>query len=171
MLIFLYYIAIIALLLVSSIFNFNYSKGIVELLLVLNGVSILMFLFRREKYEFLKKQYLKHSYFILIGFVIVYFQFPLDLVLGYQSEFDNKSFVQSSLIVPNLIIVSIGLHAFFIGYIISDFKLSNVSLGEPAKKKKITIVPSYLLDFFTLIMLLGYFATINPLYFMGGYSY
>src|SRR5690606_13564158 len=112
-----YFVLIIVLLTYYQFAPEIMDKEIMSLLLVVVFVSLLLFFSRGETNGSLKGQYLKHSTLAILGIVIVFFQYPVDYVVG---NFDNSNmviWVNHKIVVKSLTLSIIGLICFLLGYI------------------------------------------------------
>lgn len=131
-------------------------------LLVICGVSLFLFLVKREPCLGLRGNYLKASTILVLGYLIVHFQYPIDMLFGFSDTGDTHIWVSESVIIKALALAVIGLLAFFIGYILRGSRLP--------KSQNIDIVSVRLLSFGALFSLLFYFYFADPLYILGGYG-
>lgn len=166
-----YFIGIAISFLVFSLFDSSFNNELLEIILLINFISIFIFLIRKEENKGLQKQYFRHSYFFLVGFIIVYFQLPLDIIFAGESPYDGELYVSSSLIIPNAVYSAIGLHFFLVGYelYILKSKAKGVFVLRQSENKY-NVVNCKLLNYLTLISFIGYIGTINPMYLTGHYG-
>lgn len=130
----------------------------------LAGVSLIIFYSKREKYVLLKRQFFKHSNLVILGFIIVHFQYYIDLSLGNIDVDETNIWINSSIILLSFTISLIGLFSFFLGY--SSFKKKLVNHIVRMN----TITDTRLLTFFAFIFFILYFVTANKVYFLGNYG-
>ena len=81
---------------------------------------------RRIKEGFL---YLSHSNLFLLGYVIVFYQYFVDLWFGNVTV-DNPVFMFSQTIIPAIILANIGLVAFLLGFSIKGGYKLRAGIGE-----------------------------------------
>jgi oligosaccharide repeat unit polymerase len=162
-------IILVTLLFASISLYFIYPDGMDKELFIINfGVLFIIlgvFISRKEKVESLKKQFLKHSNLFVLGFVIVHFQFYMDYLLSNTTK--NNTYVWYDInVVNNAFILSLtGLIAFFLGYFIFFFKQYKTPKTKLYKKSS-----TLLLSYFSLVFLVVFYATVNPLYLAGFYG-
>lgn len=164
-LIFLVNITILTLVLFFYIF-FEYSLSNTFILFFISMAFILLFIFflRVERNEILKKNYFKHSVLVLLGFFVVSFQKYIDYYLGYIDKNELLMLVSEDSAAKSLIIAFLGLVSFFIGYILKSNKLNITS------RNYFQSTSTQILTFLSVIFLLFFLFTVNPLYVMGGYG-
>lgn len=138
----------------------------IVVLLSLVAFTLILFAIRKESINNLKGQYLKHSNLILIGIVIVHFQYPLDFVLGNISENDWFIWINHSIVVESLCYSTIGLISLLLGYL--SFWEKKKSLNNSSKSER--AFSTKVLMWFAGVLLAAYFATVNPLYLAGHYG-
>lgn len=139
-----------------------------EVMIILLGVifiSVLFFGLRNEKEPLLKGQFLKHSTLALLGIIIVHFQYYVDYLLGNITSSDLFIWVNTTIVVKGMILSSIGLLAFLIGYL--SCKRGSINLTRNNLR---TISHTKFLNIFAGIALFTYFYTVNPLYLIGFYG-
>lgn len=114
----------------------------------------------------LHNRILKHSNLLILSIVIVNFQYPIDYVLGNSLPSDSFIWVNETIVPKSLILSSIGLLSFLIGYLLFS------SLAKKGLDRKLTepIYTFFILKIFALLSLITYFYTANPLYLGGGYG-
>src|SRR5690606_18392856 len=84
--------------------------------LIINIVIILCFISKKDSLELLTGQYLRVSNLFLLGFIIVHFQFYLDLVLGNFDLGRTDLIVDEKVILKSSIISTIALLSVIMGY-------------------------------------------------------
>lgn len=142
----------------------NINIPVILTLLCIVGLVLSLFFIRKENSQSLKKQYLKHSTFVIIGLIIVNFQFPLDLILGYDDGSDSFIWINSSAVTKSIILAVIGLVSFLLGYLFyeSHKEIKKIEIERP--------VSSFFLIIISVFFLVTYFLTVNPLYLVGAYG-
>lgn len=140
------------------------NKGTLVFLLIVVLICLILFALRKEPYPFLKKNYLKHSTLALIGMVIVFFQMPIDYILGNINSSDLFIWVNTKIVLKTVTLAVIGLISFLIGYLLF-FKRRTPKVTRPELPVKTEI-----LNIIAAILLIVYFLTINPLYLAGYYG-
>lgn len=157
--------------LLTLVIYYNYVPDVMDrkvmiLILLLVGVSLLSFSLHKESEEKLKGQFLKHSIFIILGFIIVHFQFYLDYIVGNLSENDIKIWINTKIVNKTMILSAAGLVSFIIGY--SNYKTKKrLTDNSPLRYKPIHVK---VLVFIAAVSLVAFFLTVNPLYLIGYYG-
>jgi hypothetical protein len=141
------------------------DKDIMGTLLFLVFIILLVFILRKEHNIHLKGQYLKHSTLTILGIVIVHFQLYTDYVLGTISNRYWIIWVNHTIVVKCLILSIVGLLCFLLGYLFNKKE----KRGIKAIPYESPISVQFLLWLATAL-LIGYFATVNPLYISGHYG-
>lgn len=141
--------------------GFEYFSLIFLFLILL--ISTMAFTVKGENYAEIQGQYLKHSTIFLIGYFIVHFQFYLDLILGYETLNNNFVVVNENIIIKCMVISLIGLICFYIGYSISV-------LIKRVEKEYYSLASTMFLDLISIVILIYYYISVNPLYLTGGYN-
>jgi len=141
------------------------KTAIMITLIIIVAIILTLFSLHKEKVFNLKGQFLKHSTIILIAFLIAHYQYYIDYLLGFAS-YDNLYFwVNHTIVIKAMLLSTIGLIAFLIGYL----SFIKKSLKQPIKKKEKIAGTTYLI-FLSIICLSIYFFTANPLYLIGFYG-
>ena len=104
-----------------------------------------LFFFKAQKDNLsviLKKIYLRHSVFFIICFVIVFFQFDLDYILGLKDESLDYVWIDTSIVCKSMALSNIALISVYLGYLMykkntSNNIISNYKLYSPELSKKI----------------------------------
>lgn len=133
--------------------------------IVLTFCSVFLFLFFRESNPTIKKQLLRISYLFILGYIIVNFQFYLDFLLGNTQNFRGNYFIYNYVVSKSSIISSIGLNAFFIGYLL---KTSSKIRIKPSKK--IFRMSEWFLVVSVLLSFGIFYLTADKRYFSGQYG-
>lgn len=158
---------VIILSLILLMVNDSYDESLLQLVVLLAVIPILTFFLSNSRIEGLKGQYLRTSYVFLIGFLIVFFQYNLDLTVKNVTV-ANSVFASTSSICPAAIMSLIGLCSYVIGTN-SGMQNRNVNIiqkKEPISKRYL-MVQKYLFVFFVLVYL--YYNATNIL--SGGFIY
>ena len=139
------------------------DKNVIFILLLINFVSIFLFLFKKENKKELRKQTFKFSTLFVIGFCIVHFQYHVDYLLDNVDENNLYIWINKNVVVKSLVISTAGLISFFIGYLI--LKKSKI-----INSKKQQANSTKLLVGIAAVMLVLFVVTVNPLYLAGFYG-
>lgn len=142
----------------------EFSITLVKFNLIIVFISTIIFLLSKNL-VFFEKQYFRHSIFILIGVLIVHFQYFLDLLVGNLDISDLTIWVNIKVINKTILLSSIGVISFFLGYISFNKK----SVGS-TDIDKLSFVGTMFLKFCGLAFLILYFYLANPIYFLGNYG-
>ncbi|MEK6513459.1 O-antigen polysaccharide polymerase Wzy [Myroides odoratimimus] len=158
-------IFMITLLLYSLSINNEFSSSLLSITLILVVVCTAIFVLSTfvDPVREIRRQYIRPIYLFLLGYLIVFFQGYLDLLLGYIDEFDKFYFVHPSLINQSALLSLLGLVALFMGYFSYKKKLLRIKV-----KYKITPLKGLILFFTFLHVLYIYFNISTILY--GQYS-
>lgn len=141
------------------------DKSVMTSLLILVLLCLILFFFRKEPCVSLRGQYIKHSTLALLGIIIVFFQYPLDYILGNFGDSPDMYFwVNSNIVIKSLTLSVIGFLCFLIGFLSFRFR------GKRKKPKEETPANVDFLVFLAAIMLVIYFMNLNPLYLAGHYG-
>ncbi len=111
----IYIVELIFLLVGYYTFPKDYNSKIIISLLILNAINTFFFFLK----IWTRIPYTKNklaSLFFVFSYVIVFFQKYIDLVLGI-CDFDNDTFVSANIVVKCCLISTIGLTAFYLGYL------------------------------------------------------
>ncbi len=141
------------------------DREVMTLLLFIVFISLLFFTLRKEKENALKGQFLKHSTLALLGILIVHFQYYIDFLIGNITSIELFIWVNNSIVVKSMILSTIGLLSFLLGYLVykkENIVFSKVNLNNNYHTKYLTIAAA--------IALAIYFYTVNPLYLLGYYG-
>lgn len=162
-------IAFYVILLIISIFRFYfeyYSFLSIESLsftLITVAIVIFVFLFRRDPYPLLRKNYLKISTLFIVSYVLVHFFEYLALVLKEQDrilgvEFIDVNYVNSAAICSLCLFL-----IFLIGYCVTNtgFSANYCFKGSYSKK---------FLEYAMLLSLIVFYFSAGPSYLNGGYN-
>tara|TARA_R110002050_G_scaffold300443_1_gene469814 strand:- start:23 stop:1459 length:1437 start_codon:yes stop_codon:yes gene_type:complete len=164
---------IIIFLLILFIAFYNVTPNIMDsdvmlVILIVLLLSTILFFTRNEKINALKGQFLKHSNLVVLGLLIVHFQMYADFILGYTGMSDSFIWVNESIVIKSMTLATIGLLCFYLGFLSynKDFKRNG---GKRIKPQYEYISVKFLMYISTLVLLI-YFATVNPKYIMGHYG-
>lgn len=141
-----------------------FSLSTISTTLFISIIVFILYVLKGESNLMLKGQYFRISNLFLVGFIIVHFQFYIDLVLGNFGTERMDFIIDLSIVNQSIILVSSALTAFFIGYLLNN--------REIIPKKNYTSKLDYLLGLELLVYLLFvvFFVTAEKNYFLGGYS-
>lgn len=134
--------------------------------LLLVVVCLCVFYARREKVSALRGNLLRHSSLAILGFMIVHFQYYADYVLGNALEDNLQIWVSQGVVIKGMLLSTIGLVCFFIGYLLRaerSFDVKNHVVGPELSNL-------YFLKVLAFVFLCAYFLTVNPQYMAGGYG-
>lgn len=141
------------------------GKSSMALVIFLDVVALFLFVKRKETTTFLNGQFLKHSTLFLVGFLIVHFQYIIDYLIDNVDDTNFFIWVNRSVVIRGLLISSLGLISFLLGYLIFNSKKKKLS----KRNKEITVTTTGL-KIAASVSLLIYFLTVNPLYLLGYYG-
>jgi hypothetical protein len=148
-----------------SIVPMEMDQSVMTLLIVTIFGSIILFACTKEENIYLDGQFLKHSTLFLLGYCIVHFQYYLDYLLGNVTSSYSFIWVNKSVVIKAMVLSTIGLLCFLIGYL--SFK--NTFKKKLGTRSEIAVGVNFLL-IISLISLITYFVTVNPLYLLGFYG-
>lgn len=106
------------------IYKGNYNPQVLAFLVFLGVVNILLFFYARRVFRLSLQEKLISTVFVL-GYIIVFFQKYVDLILGFCWS-SSPLFFQSSLIIKCCTMSVIGIVSFSIGYLTKNRKRFNV---------------------------------------------
>lgn len=126
-------IFIIVLLLLFSFMRLTYAPNIPSvnftfITLILAFCSIILFVVTNEPDSNLQNQYFKISTIFIIGFVIVHFQFYADFIFGNNEYFSFDYFINRRVASKSMLISSIALYSFFLGYLINHYSKAKTNI-------------------------------------------
>ena len=139
-------IIIIISLVIWAIIPSCYDETIMCITLFMSLLSVLSYIVTINNDKKMRGQYLRTSYVFFIGFLIVFFQKNVDLVLHYINKSDDV-FASDSIICSCALFSLIGLSSFVIGSSIAVLKL------KPFKKVQMTSVPISFISFQKLLFI------------------
>lgn len=159
---YLFYLSLLLLNVISiSWFDeLSFNSENVLFLIILNLPAIILFFFRKDNQ--LSKNKIKHSDLIILGLIVVTFQYPIDFLIGYVTE-DHSVWINKQIVIKAMLLSIIGILAFITGY-------STLRKFKPKKIKELQKVSTKWLTLFSAICLFGYFYFLNPLYLTGFYG-
>ncbi|MNK00943.1 hypothetical protein D3C87_187360 [compost metagenome] len=148
-------------------YNFtSYDEGNLFFVLMITLISVCCFCFKIDNLKELRGQYLRVSNLFLLGFIIVHFQFYIDLLLGNFDLGRQDLVVNQNIIIKSAIISSIGLTSFFLGYIFKLKKIDANKFKETFISKTMDLTGLKIL----ISLLFAVFIISTPFsYFMGGH--
>lgn len=112
-----------------------YDETIMCITLFMSLLSVLSYIVTIKNDKKMRGQYLRTSYVFFIGFLIVFFQKNVDLVLHYINKSDDV-FASASVICSCALFSLIGLSSFVIGSSVA------ISKTTPYRKVKMTTIPT-----------------------------
>ena len=141
----------------------DYISVLVSICIVV--ISTLIFFFYKEVYSEGQGQVFRISYIFILGFLIVHFQMYVDYLLGNYGNFRYDYFLSGENVNKAVIISSLGLLSFFIGYIFS--------IKQEILKYESVIAHGNsvnFLKFIAFLFFIAFFIMANKDYFHGGYG-
>lgn len=138
-----------------------------SLVIIISLFCLFIFFLKKETHTNLKGQYLKHSNLIIVGLVIVYFQYPIDYILGNVTGENLDIWHDRSIVLKSLVLSSIGFISFMLGYLLYAKRTRIIYQRIIKNEKEQNVV---FLEILAIISLLIYFLTVNPLYLIGYYG-
>jgi hypothetical protein len=141
------------------------DRGTMVLLLTIVALSLIGFALRKERIKELRGQYLKHSTIALIAIVIVFFQYPLDYVLGNFDASNMIIWVNQKVVVKGVVASTIGILCFLFGHL--TYKKAAMLRAKHSQTRPLKV---NMLVFLATISLIAYFFLVNPLYLAGYYK-
>lgn len=156
-------------LIILHCYDFNYYNK-TSLILVLSIALIVAcgFCFKRDNQKVLKGQYLRISNLFLLGFIIVHFQFYIDLVLENFDLNRKDLIVDQNVLVKSAIISCLALVCFCLGYL---YKLKKrIILIQEEDNLESKIINLNVLKVLLIIFFIGFIVTTPSSYYKGGYS-
>lgn len=118
--------------------------------------TLSFFIIRKERYTIMKSQYLRFSFFFVISLITVHFQAYIDLSIGNLDADNNFLWINKDIINKAVVLSSIGLISFFLGY---SFK-NNISRNENANSNDKIINIKYI-SVLNLLFFLLFLTQIN----------
>lgn len=151
------------------------DKGFMLLGLFVAFSSIIVLIKSREKQVAFKRQYLRHSSLFIIGFIIVFYQYYIDYIVGLIDDSLKFIWIDSMYVCKALCLSNIALICFIIGYMKSRNRepildnYSRFSYNERILKKCDAINLNYLYALLLLLLSL-YVIYVDKKYLFGGYG-
>lgn len=127
--------------------DITYNSSIQDLGMLLPIIPILLYFKRNSKFFALKGQYLRSAYIFVLGYVIVFFQYNLDLVCHNITP-QSALFSSPGVINKCLLCAVVGLCSYFIG---NELMLEK-SLSFSGKSSRIHIMPASFLTFQSVLL-------------------
>jgi hypothetical protein len=140
------------------------------ILLIICLINLLVFLFSKEDKVILKKVYLKHSYILLIGFLIVFFQVPVEFLFKKIDFSDSFLIPNPNYFYKTVTLASISFISFLFGYTIIKKKKKTYSICN-INNRKLMNSNTYFLSIGSVISFFIYLYFSDKSYFLGGYYY
>lgn len=156
---------LIAAFLVAFFIDTSYFNVPGAIVLLAMGILLpILFIFYKDDNNDIRRVYFRPIHIFLLSFVIVFFQMPVDILLGYNSSYYLVGRVD--LMPESVRVALLGLIAFLLGYIVkkeNDTQVNNINtLGFlPA--------PVTIYKLLTSVMLVGIFVFIPKSVLFGGY--
>ncbi len=150
---------------VTLIIDTSYFNVIgVIFLLLLGFIMPILFVFYNETNSYIVRIYFRPIHIFLLSFVIVFFQAPVDILLGYQYEYYKVGRID--LMPESVKLALLGLIAFLIGYIIKKDKTQVENFNTVG----FLYAPTTIFKLLTSIMLVAIFVVIPKSVLFGGYT-
>ena len=161
-------VSYLILLILLSIYYFfvpeKMDKGVMAILVMLVLAVLVIHAFRKEYFEPLKGQLLKHSTLVLIGFTVVHFQYYVDFVFGNVTANNDFIWINKNIVLKAFVLSVIGLLSFLIGHSLYFRSITNgILIPESPRSTKA-------LTFLAFVALVIYFYTVNSRYLLGYYG-
>lgn len=102
---------------IIDLINNDYNPNFLSLSLFLVVITLILFASSKQSYIGFKKEYFKISTVFIIGYVIVFFQRYLDVLVEISYPNNRHMFVSPALINKCALLSLIGLLSFIIGYL------------------------------------------------------
>lgn len=141
------------------------DHNFVALILLIDFTLALSFFLIRRKKDY-EKSYLRHSVIFLLGFVIVHFQHPLELILTGEVSSNLDIWIDTNVVPKSLTLSSLGFCSYLIGYEL--YSKAKVKLHEISYK--VPDLNSKYLTWLCVIIFLAFLLNANPLYLAGYYG-
>lgn len=160
---FVWFVQIIILLIVYFSHGLTCSESNLRILLIMVSINTILFFVYKNNVRKSKKSGI-WSLIFLVGYLIVFFQYYVDLLIGNLDK-NERVFANSNIIMSCFVISLCGLLAFFCGYTFSTFK------NKKVQQEKIEKIPNTKLLKFLLFISLVLFVVYNyKMILLGGYS-
>lgn len=152
--------------LIAIIIDTSYFNVIGAIILLSIGMILpILFVFYKETNSYMARIYFRPIHIFLLSFVIVFFQAPVDILLGYQYEYYRVGRID---LMPETVkLALLGMIAFLIGYII---KKDNNIISEKNNTVRFLYAPTTIFKLLTSIMLVAIFVVIPKSILFGGYT-
>ena len=123
------------------IFTTSYNESVLQIAIFLAAIPFYSFFIVNKSAVYFKGQYLRMTYLFLAGFMIVFFQYNIDLVF-HNIDISNSVFASNSSICSTALCSVMGLSSFVIGNIIGLKRIK-----PKVNKQYDVIVPVKFIDF------------------------
>lgn len=128
-------------------------------------LSLVLFINKSEDIQDLKTVTLNPVYLFLFAFYIVFYQRPIDYILGF---IDGWYYVgKTSLMLLSLKYSTIGIICFYIGY---SYQAGKRHFPQPRKEYRAVVVSPKFYTLISSLLLLGIFILVPKSVLMGGYG-
>lgn len=143
----------------------EFSAGLLTLTLGVVAFNLFLFVVYliKDKVKVIRKQFIRPVVFFLLGYLIVFFQAYIDLLLGNLESGDYFFFIKPSLINRASLLSSMGLLTLFIGY----YSVIKKSKTRFVKHKVYPLKP--LIWLFTLLNIISIYLNLDS-YLYGEYN-
>ena len=141
-------------------------------MLIIAFLSILNCYFRKEKNPNLRRQYLRHSFIFLIGYIIVFYQYIIDYVTHYiekPDEVESLIWYSQDVVCRALCLANVGLNSFLLGYLYVKMKYKNVHIKRTTNIR-LGFRNVDVLFYISLLLIIVYVVSINKTYLFNGYG-
>lgn len=172
MVIIIFYLLIFLVLLIF----YNSAPNVLEVdfiatTLFIDFISIIFFIV--ANYKGFKENIFRHSIFILLGYVIVHFQHLAEFVIKGNLPYGLNLWVNEAIVCQSLVLSSLGLISFLLGYEIYKLgKMRGSLLVSEINNERFPVLlasPKFLV-FISYLLLFLFLLTANPLYLAGHYG-
>lgn len=133
-------------------------------ILILNLLSLIIYVLRKESLEAIRRQYIRISTLFLLGYIIVFFQLHVDYLFGNLDGSYSRFWVNLKIVPKALVLSSLGFNAFLLGLC---YKNQFQARTPSTNYYKYPLFGFKILAFCLLGTMI---ATINPLFLRGGYG-
>jgi hypothetical protein len=149
--------------LLAFIIDTSQYSTLSSILLLLIGFAVLIsFLFYKEPNSYVRRIYLRPIHLFLLSFAIVFYQTPIDILMGYQTDY---YYVGSIGLMPECVrLADMGIIAFIIGYI----SVSN-SKKQIKSSNNFRMAPVFIYKALTSLFLVVIIIVMPKSVLMGGY--
>ena len=140
------------------------------LILILSVVIVVIFLFvsYKQLYPSLGKEYFRPSILFIVGYLIVFFQRYIDVLIGNMEANNRYLFVSPELINKCALLSLIGLLCFIIGYLFYNPAIKKIR--ETAVQKYVSIRSVRWLNYLLLILVIWFLYAYGSYYLSNIYS-